>query len=521
MAINLSEAGTFRPPLHTQTKDPIPFRLKSTNTVNTTPQKAKLRLTFTAGVSAVNTFELESPLFGRKIFTFLPVAFFPQESGYAIAEYVTGSLSAYVNNVAVDLRLNAYFANYYNITTSGTTIDIEANDFGALYHLDYIGGTSSNMSGLMIITGTDIAFETNMKLEYYLWGRPAGNGNYALRSVTQARPDPNQWFTHDLAEIIHGQTSFNLGPFTTGYMEERALQWYLQVSEIYGVSSDKKAAQLIQHPDKFNFFSYRGGSSRLNTASFHLLVDGKRFLKRFGRTSQTMVRGSRGRYFISVVNKGKMSLKLKVTYTLADTSSANYYAYNFPAPKDSGVYTFEISPRKIATDNSIAESDLVGYVVEAEMDDVLTGHSYSISVADDEFDTRAFWFESSFGVTETIVCKGAYEFGIDVSKDEFRLIFPSIGADSTSRELYQRLNNFTETGTVFTGYMAIEDLRDFVTDLLISENIWTHGESGSASIYRVYIDPESYSLYRKDDFLYGVSFSFKKTLVKQAFTAES
>lgn len=521
MAVNLSEPGTVIPALHTQTKDPIAFKLFSTNTVAVAGFKAKIRLTVTGGVSALNTFEISSPLFGRKTWVFVPVAWLPQETGYAIPEYTSGSLSNYATLIAEYLRLNPYLSNYYNITTSGAQIFIEANEVGALYDLVWEGGTSSNLTHALLFQGEDKQFEPNMSLLYHVWGRTAGLGTYTLKSVSQARPDPDGWFTHDLHELIHGQTSFNLNPFTTGYLAERAFQWYVLVCENYGTPPDKKYVEQITAPDSFNFLSYRGGSSRVNTADFNNHAVLKKFLKRYNRAGQDMVRGTRGRYFISVINKAKFNLKLKVTWLKTDGSTGNYYAYDYLAPNDSGVYQFEISPRKIANDLTISDDELVRYNVEAEMDDVLTGQPYNVIVRDDDFDTRAFWFESSFGVTETIVCKGKYDMGIQVSKDEFRAMFPVIGANSTSRELYQKLNHFTETGTVFTGYMPIDDLRDFVIDLLISENVWTHGHSDAALLFRVYVDPESFSLFRRDDYLYGVSFSYKKTLIKQAHSNEA
>jgi hypothetical protein len=521
MAVDTTEPGTALPAMFTQAKDPVVFKLKSTNTVTAPGEQAQIRLTVSGGISAFNTMEIESPLFGLKSWIFLPVAWLPQESGYALPEYSGEPLTVYTESIADYLRLNPYFANFYTVQAIGTDIFITANAIGAVYHLDYVGDSSSNLSGTLMFTGWNKEFQPNMALLFHLWARTSGFGTYTLRTVSIARPDPDEWFTHDLHELLLGQTSFNLHPFTTGLVEERAVQWYVNVSESFGDIPEKQFSQKISLPKNFHFYTYRGGSARLNTSNFNDHVSQLKWLKRFDRTGQEMIRGPKGRYFISIVNQAKQSLKMRVTYTLDDGSVSDYYAYNIGGPRDGAVYTFECGPQKVASDLNIDENTLVSYVLEAEMDDIFTGWGYSVDVIPEDYDCRAFYFESSFGVTETLICNGNSEIGIEVEKEEFRAMFPAIGADETSRELYQRLNHFTDTGTVFTGFMDVQDLRDFVTDLLISENIWTHGISNPSLLFRVYINPESFSLIRRDDFLYGVSFSYKRTLVKQAHSDES
>jgi hypothetical protein len=521
MAVNITEPGTVLPDIFTQAKDPIAFRLKSSNTITAPGEKAQLKLSVSGGISAFNTMEIESPLFGLKSWIFLPVAWLPQESGYALPEYPGGSLSAYTELIAENLRLNPYLANYYLVEAIGQDIFITANEIGSLYHLNYVGDSSSNLSGVLMFTGWDKEFQPNMALLFHLWARTAGFGPYSLRTVSIARPDPNAWFTHDIHELLLGQTSFNLHPFNTGLIEERAIQWYINLSESFGDIPDTYYSKKISLPKNFHFYTYRGGSARLNTSDFNEQIALRKWLKRFDRKDQKMIRGPKGRYFISIVNLAKQSLRIRITYTLADGSVTDYLAYNIGAPRDGAVYTFECGPQKVAMEQNIDENELIRYVIEAEMDGIFTGWGYRAYVIPEEYECRAFWFESSFGVTETLICNGNAEIGIEVNKEEFRAMFPAIKANETSRELYQRLNHFTDTGTVFTGFMDVQDLRDFVTDLLISENAWTHGISDPTLLYRVYINPESFSLIRRDDFLYGVSFSYKRTLIKQAHSDES
>ncbi len=520
MAIDFSASDTHLPALFTQAKDPIVFRLFSTNTLAVPGQTAEIKLTISGPISALNTMQIQSPLFGLKTWVFLPAAWMPQETGYALTEYTVGSLSNYANNVAAELRENPYFANFYTINAVGQEIFITANQEGALYHLDYIGDTSSNLSGVLMFTGTDRQFQPNMALIFHLWARPAGGGDYSLRSISEARPDPNEWFTHDLHELILGQTSFNKHPFLTGLIEERAIEWYLNVCESYGEVPIKYFSQKITLKKGQRFFSYRGGSARLNTSDFNMQIELKKWLKRFDRSGQKMIRGTKGRYFISLVNLAKQNLKILISYKLESGGTGTYTAYNIGAPRQGAVYTFECGPQKVATEINVDENSLIEYAIEAVMDDEPTGWIYDVKVIDEDYQCRAFWFESSFGVTETLICNGNSEIGIEVNKDEFRAMFPVLEANETSRELYQSVNHFLDTGTVFTGFMDISDLRDFVTDLLISENVWTHGISDPAILFRVYIDPDSYSLIRRDDFLYGVSFSYKRTLVKQAHSDE-
>lgn len=225
------------------------------------------------------------------------------------------------------------------------------------------------------------------------------------------------------------------------------------------------------------------------------------------------------------MNLAKVSMVLMSVYTLQDGTSDFVAVASYASPVFGAIYTTECSPFVLAqlisaaTSTTVTDSDILEYSLVPVFDGVPSLFDYVFKPVPAEFGQQVFWFESSNGVTETVVCRGDVSLGIEVSKDEFRLIFPDTAVDEKAREIYQRTNYFLFKGEVFSGYMPMDELRDFYIDLLISENVWTHGDF--EDLYRVHIDPDSFSLFRKDDALFGVSFSYKRTHYHKAYSFQS
>ena len=521
MAILINDPAAVKPPKFSQSKDPVFFQLKSNSAQPWAGTKCVFRITFTAPVTGLNFLLLSSRLFGPKGFVFLST---PYDSGWALPTFVSGTLATWILQVADALRTNPFIANHYTVTTTSTYIDVTANNVGDLYNIYDVSDTSSNMSAATILNGTDGYFSANFRLRFSLFCQLPGEALPTLRTETYSAPDPDAVNRHNLQAVLDDQLAFNLHPFSVGPLTDRSAKWYVNINEYMDEPPEHR--QILKYEGGTDgMFVYRGGSSRLNTGNFNALATEGRPLKPYARGKQRATRGYNGKYFISYVNLAKVELSIMCVYTLSNGATGFVELADYSLPVYGAIYSTEVSPFyvaqviSLATSSVVTDSDLAEYVLVPVFDGMPSLSDYSFTPVDEEYGQQVFWFESSMGVTETVFCTGETDFGIEVAKEDFRLIFPEYGADARSREVYQRTNYFLSTGQAFSGYMEKNDLRDFFIDLVISENVWTHGDTGE--LYRIHINPDSFSLFRKDDALYGISFSFKRTHYNKAYSVQS
>jgi hypothetical protein len=124
------------------------------------------------------------------------------------------------------------------------------------------------------------------------------------------------------------------------------------------------------------------------------------------------------------------------------------------------------------------------------------------------FNEKCFYFEASMGGFKTIRCRGKQEYGIEV-QSELLEIFTDLSIFSRfEANTVQNQTEYIDVFQSFTGFYRKEELKNLVIDFLISEVVYTF-DFNNEEIERVNILPESFSLIRTDDYLYGVLFNWR------------
>lgn len=519
MAINITDPTAKKPKKYSQAKDPVAFSLTSDLASSFgLGSEASIRINFTGGVSALNALRLYtsvSPLgYIEMVFMTAPDPDYSNQ----VPAYTSGSVSSWINLVGTAMRMVPYIADYYTVTIAATYLELKSREKHNRFTFTNATCTSMNVNFSDNVPGVTPNIAASYRLEFALFMRRHGSVDFVSlgKSLSFAEPNSRRFIT-DLSELLANFLYNGSGPFVTGMLADRAAEWYVNISEAGGVPVRTFNVQQYRQ----DTFIYRGGGSRINTEDFSAHVAAKKLLKPYGRTSQTVSRSAVGRYFVGIINVSSHGIIASCDYELNDGTPGNVSLGFSPGdPFQGALYQFDASPSAVAAMASVAVDDLKQYTVKptdpGSADPV---QPYSFYCRSEDYGEQFFWYESSFGVTETVSARGDTSLGVELDKDEFRMILPFFDLTEINRETFQRFNFLRWTGEVFSGYMPMDELRDFWIDLLISEHVWTHGDSGE--LYRVHIDPESYSLFRKDDALYGVRFTYKRTMYHQAYSVQS